>query len=144
MKKAIQILFTFITFIAVFYFTFLIYSAISYSFFEDELPKWAEIISGFASLITACYLAFIVWKKSENKKPSQGSYILIGALGTGVLGFIIGFFGPMIFAPEANQGPLLGILITGPGGVVLGAIGGFIYWEIKKRKAKKELRSSGI
>jgi hypothetical protein len=33
----------------------------------------------------------------------------------------------MLFAPDANQGPLLGIFITGPLGAVLGAIGGFVY-----------------
>lgn len=33
----------------------------------------------------------------------------------------------MIFAPEANQGPLLGIFYTGPAGVLLGAVGGLLY-----------------
>lgn len=42
----------------------------------------------------------------------------------GGFGFAAGFFGPMIFAPGANQGPLMGIFITGP----LGAIGGGILW----------------
>ena len=50
-----------------------------------------------------------------------------GALIVGGIGFCAGFFGPMVFAPDANQGPLLGIFITGPLGAVLGAIGGFVY-----------------
>ena len=33
----------------------------------------------------------------------------------------------MIFTPEANQGPLLGLFITGPLGFVAGAIGGLIH-----------------
>ena len=37
-------------------------------------------------------------------------------------GFAAGFFGPMIFAPDANQGPLVGILFSGPGGAVLGVL----------------------
>jgi hypothetical protein len=41
----------------------------------------------------------------------------------GGFGFLIGFIGPMIFAPGANQGPLLGIFITGPIGFMLGAVG---------------------
>ena len=45
----------------------------------------------------------------------------------GGLGFVAGFFGPMIFAPEANQGPMLGLFITGPSGVVIGAIAGALY-----------------
>lgn len=55
-----------------------------------------------------------------------------GALIVGGSGFCAGFFGPMVFAPDANQGPLLGIFITGPLGALLGAIGGFIYG-IKQR-----------
>jgi hypothetical protein len=38
----------------------------------------------------------------------------------GGIGFAAGFFGPMILAPEANQGPMLGIFITGPAGVAVG------------------------
>ncbi len=40
----------------------------------------------------------------------------------GVAGFLSGFMGPMILAPDANQGPLLGILITGPTGALLGSV----------------------
>ena len=36
--------------------------------------------------------------------------------------FLVGFVGPMIFAPSANQGPLLGILYTGPFGLVAGFV----------------------
>ncbi len=45
------------------------------------------------------------------------------ALLAGGVGFAAGFFGPLIFAPEANQGPLLGIFITGP----LGFLGGLVW-----------------
>ena len=44
------------------------------------------------------------------------------ALLVGVVGFVIGYFGPILFTPESNQGPLLGIFITGPGGAIFGAI----------------------
>jgi hypothetical protein len=40
--------------------------------------------------------------------------------------FLVGFIGPMIFAPGANQGPLLGVLYTGPFGLALGVIWGAI------------------
>ena len=51
----------------------------------------------------------------------------------GGIGFAIGFVGPMIFAPGANQGPLLGIFITGPGGFVLGLIVGvFRAWNVAR------------
>jgi len=42
----------------------------------------------------------------------------------GAAGFAAGFFGPMIFIPDSNIGPLLGILMTGPGGALLGLLMG--------------------
>ena len=38
------------------------------------------------------------------------------------------------FTPDANQGPLLGIFITGPLGFILGGIGGLVYRLVKSRK----------
>lgn len=51
----------------------------------------------------------------DARKPGFRWPLLLGAAG-----FAAGFFGPMLFVPEANQGPLVGILISGPAGVVLG------------------------
>ena len=42
------------------------------------------------------------------------------------IGFARGFFGTMIFTPEANQGPMLGIFITRPLGFVLGLLFGAV------------------
>ena len=42
------------------------------------------------------------------------------AIVLGICAFAAGFFGPMLLDPEANIGPLVGILITGPGGAVAG------------------------
>ncbi len=50
-----------------------------------------------------------------------------GAFILGAIGFVGGYFGPIVLAPEANQGPLLGIFITGPLGFVLGGILGAIF-----------------
>ncbi len=41
------------------------------------------------------------------------------AIVLGAIGFLGGFVGPVIVTPEANQGPLLGLLITGPLGFIL-------------------------
>lgn len=48
------------------------------------------------------------------------------ALLLGAIGFAAGFFGPMILRPGANQGPMLGIFITGPGGFLLGLLYGTV------------------
>jgi hypothetical protein len=53
--------------------------------------------------------------------------VLLGAVVLGAIDFSAGFFGPIIFMPVANQGPLLGLFITGPLGFVLGGMSfGFI------------------
>lgn len=32
----------------------------------------------------------------------------------GGIGFVGGFFGPMLLSPGSNQGPMLGLFLTGP------------------------------
>jgi hypothetical protein len=41
----------------------------------------------------------------------------------GAIGLAIGFVGPLLISPKASLGPLLGILMTGPLGFVVGALG---------------------
>ena len=41
----------------------------------------------------------------------------------GAAGRAIGFVGPLVISPKASLGPLLGILLTGPLGFVVGALG---------------------
>jgi len=143
MQKIKQVLFSFLTFVASFYFLFWVLGAIFSIPFDIDSSPWISILPDIVSFLLAGYLAFKVWNKTGTKTKSNiGTYILYGAMGLGVSGFLIGFFGPLIFMPGANQGPLLGIFITGPGGVVLGAIGGAILWEVKKIQRKKAARSN--
>jgi hypothetical protein len=58
---------------------------------------------------------------------------IICAIILGSIGFVLGFFGPILFTPNANQGPLLGIFIIGPLGFLFGFIGGIVFW-IRKNK----------
>jgi hypothetical protein len=61
---------------------------------------------------------------------SGGRYrpVVDGALRWGLLvggvGFALGFVGPIIVVPQANQGPLLGIFVTGPLGFLAGVAWG--------------------
>lgn len=98
------------------------------SFFEQ---RW---IPGIISLLCAVGVGRYVWKKSGSMQDGLISSVLLGAVVLGGIGFSIGFFGPIIFAPEAGQGPMLGIFITGPLGFLLGGVGGFLYWIIYKKK----------
>lgn len=51
---------------------------------------------------------------------------MLWAMVLGAIGFACGFFGPIALNPDANQGPLLGIFITGPGGALLGLVLGAV------------------
>jgi uncharacterized membrane protein YeaQ/YmgE (transglycosylase-associated protein family) len=62
------------------------------------------------------------------------AYGIAGAVILGFIGFIIGFVGPIVFTPQANQGPLLGIFITGPVGAVIGFIVGALYSQVRRPK----------
>ena len=67
---------------------------------------------------------------------------LTPALVVGGIGFAAGFFGPMVFAPGANQGPLLGIFITGPGGFLLGLVYGVLRELTRKGTAEAQWETS--
>ena len=83
-------------------------------------------LGNLLALLIAAFVARNAWYGSADGLPASG-YAGMGAVVLGVSGFVLGFFGPMIFAPEANQGPMLGIFITGPGGALLGAVLGWAY-----------------
>jgi len=86
----------------------------------------AAWVGSILALAAALVAARLTWLHAGARSGSRLRSALLGALVLGALGFALGFFGPMIFAPDANQGPMLGIFITGPGGVVLGALLGVV------------------
>jgi hypothetical protein len=92
---------------------------------------WIATIGALACAVAA---GRFVWRRTATVDQGLVSSTLSGALIVGGVGFVGGFFGPMIFAPGANQGPLLGLLITGPLGFLLGGAGGFVYG-LARRKA---------
>jgi hypothetical protein len=91
------------------------------------LPGGVAWAANLLALAAAFYVARQVWIGTAEGATSVPVMAGLGAVTLGGLGFVAGFFGPMIFAPEANQGPMLGIFITGPAGVVIGAIAGAWY-----------------
>ena len=59
------------------------------------------------------------------------AFAVCTALLLGSIGFVVGFFGPMLIVvlvgSEANMGPLWGIFILGPGGLILGFFVGAVF-----------------
>ena len=68
-------------------------------------------------------------------------YVLGTALLLGGTGFILGFFGPILIGElagfQANLGPLWGIFVLGPVGVLLGAVIG-LFLGLKKTRNKPD------
>lgn len=89
-----------------------------------------DLISTMIQAILILIAFYLLWFATLSHLPSEWNKLartLVIALIIGAIGLIGGYVGPLIVTPGANQGPLLGIFITGPVGFVLGSIGGF-FW----------------
>jgi hypothetical protein len=126
-KNLCRILLTFLTFIATFYFVF----RIPFSFIPEHLK--IPFLPVVISLLAAGAAGWYIWRKTALLSNTLSTYIIRGGIVLGSIGFVAGFIGPIIFSPESNQGPLLGIFITGPVGFVSGLIAGGIFGFFRTR-----------
>ncbi len=91
---------------------------------------WGRAMMGWTNPAIALPLSFgatiaamLWWFALRGEDPVSRAGMRFGCLGGLVVGgiaFLAGFIAPIILKPQANQGPLLGIFITGPAGFVLG------------------------
>lgn len=95
-----------------------------FSLFAPTAPESWRTATG---LVCGLLAGGAAWQATAAAPPGLGRAMIKGAGLFGLIGFLGGFVGPMLFAPDSNQGPLLGIFITGPGGVVLGALAGAVW-----------------
>lgn len=125
MKRFLRGATAFVSAVATFYFTFWMGGAVLSAL---SLPFWTALpVAGVAAFIAARF----IWRRAGSERPGLAVSILQGALILGTIGFTAGVFGPIVFAPDANQGPLLGIFYTGPLGFVLGAVAGAVHWFVR-------------
>jgi hypothetical protein len=120
MSFFLKLLTALVVFVAVYFFSF-------WMLFAQIVPETMLSLADGAAVLTAAVLGWLTWQGMSNLAPGLLSCMATGAGILGAIGFCGGFFGPMIFMPEANQGPLIGLFITGPLGFVLGAVCGFVY-----------------
>lgn len=116
---------------------FLALVAFAASFFFSFWVIFGQIlpleIASLPALVAAVWVAGFVWRQTGRASAGLFPAIASGAALLGSVGFVAGFFGPMVLTPEANQGPLLGILITGPLGFLAGAVLGAGWWCLRPR-----------
>lgn len=87
-------------------------------------PFW---LSTVFSLACASLAGWFAWKLVSGEKAHTIVAVIGGALILGGLFFVIGFLGPMAISKDTDQGPMIGLFIAAPLGVIVGAIGGYVY-----------------
>ena len=90
---------------------------------------------GWLALIFSCpfWSAAILLLLAGLRLHRAALFGFVGAAVVGGVAFAAGFFGPIIFMPNANQGPLLGIFFTGPLGAFAGTILGLLTFIVVKK-----------
>jgi hypothetical protein len=85
---------------------------------------WVPITLLLFTVGVLCWWFTLRGHYPESRTAIRGSWR--GGWLVGGVGFALGFIGPLVIWPDANLGPLLGILVTGPVGFVLGALGAIL------------------
>ena len=99
---------------------------------------WKNPAVALPILFGATIAAMLWWFALRGHDPISRHQMYTGCLGgliVGGIGFAVGFVGPMLLKPGANQGPLLGILITGPGGFVVGIVAAVALAKLRARRS---------
>ncbi len=65
---------------------------------------------------------WFAWKGGSAGARSRLPRAFRFAFTIGGVSFLFGYCGPLMWAPQANQGPLLGIFVTGPIGFFVGLL----------------------
>ncbi len=89
-------------------------------------------IVGSAAVAILCWWVALFYQREQSRRKMGLAFR--GGVIIGGISFLAGFLGPIIMTPQANQGPLVGIFITGPIGFVVGIIAGYVYSTLKTRE----------
>ena len=118
MLSFIKILASFFSFLLVLFFISTILTITS------NLPIW---LNATISLALALLSGWFSWQLTSGQHAGKGIAIVSGASIVGGIFFTLVFLGSMAIIKDTSQGPLVGIFIATPLGVILGAIGGYQY-----------------
>lgn len=118
MLSLIKILASFFSFLLVLFFISTILTITS------NLPVG---LNAAISLALALLSGWFSWQLTSGQRAGKGIAIVSGASIVGGIFFTLVFLGSMAIIKDTSQGPLVGIFIATPLGVILGAIGGYQY-----------------
>lgn len=97
---------------------------------KNQLQQGVVVILASPVALLSVFAALLWWFAFRGHIPGSRRRMAIACIGgclAGGIGGLAGFIGPLILTPEANQGPLLGIFVTGPLGFVAGVLIGAVY-----------------
>lgn len=100
--------------------------------------QYVMTILAIPTLASAILAGWAGWKLVSGDRIHPVVATASGGLILGGLCFIVGFLGPMAIGKDTGQGPLVGIFIATPMGVILGALAGYAYVS-KQNPADSEL-----
>ncbi|NKI34895.1 hypothetical protein HFP89_06935 [Wenzhouxiangella sp. XN79A] len=81
----------------------------------------ASGLATIAAFIMAIGFGALTWRALGRPSAGLGRTVAIGAVVGLAGGFLIGFIGPILLDPTGAQGPMLGLFVTGPLGMLAGA-----------------------
>jgi hypothetical protein len=110
--------------------------SLSVSFLFFGLPAWLGLYCGLLMAAGGATLGAFA-----GQPDGDGAIVALWCIGSscvvGAVAFLAGFFGPIYLSPGSNQGPLLGIFVTGPYGFVIGALAGLFIGLAKARHSRR-------
>ena len=90
---------------------------------ETSIPMVANVVLAGSTVLAL----FLIWFALRGHRQATRNAIRTGCIAgavTGAMGLAAGFLAPILMSPDSPQGPLLGIFVTGPIGVMLGTVVG--------------------
>jgi len=84
-------------------------------------------LTGAVSVVAAFLAGWFSWRLISGQPTAKSLAILGGALIVGGIFFTLVFLGSMAVIKDTSQGPMIGIFIAAPLGILLGALGGYQY-----------------
>ena len=133
MNIALKILLTLVCCIT----SFITIYLLSYVCFANN--PHSRFIAYSISIPLSLFIGIIFWRKPANYISNRFVFVLMGGLVFGALGFVLSFYGILLFSIGGNLGPLFSIFFIGPISFIIGLWYGNRYWK-RKVKAKQFIR----
>ena len=100
-------------------------ACLSIVFLGAEISKWVSPAVGFVGAVGG-WVVGAFRQGPPGRRRTVAWWCVTMSWTVGVVSFLVGFVGPILFSPDSPQGPMLGILITGPLGFLVGAVVGVV------------------